>query len=83
MLKATMLMVLNGNTNICEDIGRQLLIYGQRLTPAEMFLRIKKLTVDDARAAAHGVFHVRDHAMMAVGGIKGLPSYKWIRKNSY
>jgi processing peptidase subunit beta len=32
-LKATMLMGLDGNTNICEDFGRQLLTYGQRLTP--------------------------------------------------
>jgi hypothetical protein len=38
---------------------------------------------EDIRAAAHGVFHNRDHTMAAVGGIKGLPSYKWIRNNSY
>ena len=82
-LKATMLMGLDGNTNVCEDIGRQLLTYGRRLTPAEIFLRIEELTVDDVRAAAHGVFYNRDHAMAAVGGIERLPSYEWIRNNSY
>jgi len=39
--------------------------------------------VDDVRAAAHGVFYNRDHAMAAVGGIERLPSYEWIRNNSY
>ena len=34
-LKATMLMGLDGNSNIAEDIGRQLLTYGRRMTPAE------------------------------------------------
>jgi hypothetical protein len=48
-----------------------------------MFLRIKELTADDVRAAVHGIFHDRDHVVAAVGGIKGLPSYEWIRNNSY
>lgn len=82
-LKATMLMGLDGNTNVCEDIGRQLLTYGRRMTPAEIFQRIEELSVDDVKAAAHKVFHDKDHAMAAVGGIEGLPSYEWIRNNSY
>mmetsp|Transcript_7353 Transcript_7353/g.16031 ORF Transcript_7353/g.16031 Transcript_7353/m.16031 type:complete len:485 (-) Transcript_7353:6-1460(-) len=81
-LKATMLMGLDGNTNVCEDIGRQLLTYGRRLTPAEIFGRIEELTVEDVRAAAHTVFYDKDHAMAAVGGLEGLPSYEWIRSKS-
>jgi processing peptidase subunit beta len=76
VLKVTLLMGLDGNTNVCEDIGRQLLNYGQRLTPAEIFLRIEVLMADNVRAAAHCVFHDRDHTMVAVGGIEGLPSYE-------
>eukprot|EP00579_Thalassiosira_antarctica_P000018 CAMPEP_0201866206 /NCGR_PEP_ID=MMETSP0902-20130614/864_1 /ASSEMBLY_ACC=CAM_ASM_000551 /TAXON_ID=420261 /ORGANISM="Thalassiosira antarctica, Strain CCMP982" /LENGTH=481 /DNA_ID=CAMNT_0048391127 /DNA_START=71 /DNA_END=1513 /DNA_ORIENTATION=+ len=76
-LKATMLMGLDGNTNVCEDIGRQLLTYGRRMTPAEIFMRIEELTVEDVKAAAQMVFHDKDHAMAAVGGIEGLPSYEW------
>lgn len=82
-LKATMLMGLDGNTNVCEDIGRQLLTYGRRMTPAEIFQRIEELSVEDVKAAAYKVFHDKDHAMAAVGGIEGLPSYEWIRNNSY
>ncbi len=53
------------------------------MTPTEILVTIKELTADDVRAAAHGVFHDKDHAMAAVGGIDGLPSYEWIRNNSY
>jgi len=82
-LKATMLMGLDGNTNVCEDIGRQLLTYGRRMTAAEIFQRIEELSVEDVKAAAHKVFYDKDHAMCAVGGIERLPSYEWIRSNSY
>ncbi|KAL7539538.1 hypothetical protein ACHAWF_006439 [Thalassiosira exigua] len=82
-LKATMLMGLDGNTNVCEDIGRQILTYGRRMTAAEIFQRIDELTAEDVKAAAYKVFHDKDHAMAAVGGIEGLPSYEWIRSNSY
>ncbi|KAL9186873.1 hypothetical protein ACHAXT_010593 [Thalassiosira profunda] len=82
-LKATMLMGLDGNTNVCEDIGRQLLTYGRRMTAAEIFARIEELSLDDVRAAAYKVFHDKDHAMAAVGGLEGLPPYEWIRNNSF
>ena len=82
-LKATMLMGLDGNTNVCEDIGRQLLTYGRRMTPAEIFKRIEEMTVEDAKAAAQKVFHDKDHAMTAVGNIDNLPSYEWIRNHSF
>ena len=74
---------LDGNTNVCEDIGRQLLAYGRRMAPAEIFQRIEELSVEDVKAAAYKVFHDKDHAMAAVGGIESLPSYEWIRNNSY
>lgn len=51
-LKATMLMGLDGNSNVAEDIGRQLLTYGRRMTPAEIFSRIDAITVDDIKATA-------------------------------
>jgi len=82
-LKATMLMGLDGNTNVCEDIGRQLLTYGRRMTPVEIFQRIEELTLEDVKAAAHKVFYDKDHAMCAVGGIERLPSYEWTRSHSF
>lgn len=83
-LKATMLMGLDGNTNVCEDIGRQLLTYGRRLTPAEIFHRIEELSSEDVKTAAYQTFHDKNHAMAAVGGgVNELPDYDWIRDHSY
>jgi processing peptidase subunit beta len=82
-LKATMLMGLDGNSNVAEDIGRQLLTYGRRMTPAEIFSRIDAITVDDIKATAAKVINDQDHALAAVGGIHELPDYNWIRRHSY
>lgn len=82
-LKATMLMGLDGHSNVAEDIGRQLLTYGRRMTPAEIFSRIDAITVDDIKATAAKVINDKDHALAAVGGIHELPDYNWIRRHSY
>ena len=82
-LKASMLMGLDGHTNIAEDIGRQLLTYGRRMTPAEIFSRIDAVTTDDIKATAAKFINDNDHALAAVGGIHELPDYNWIRRHSY
>lgn len=82
-LKATMLMGLDGHSNVAEDIGRQLLTYGRRMTPAEIFSRIDSVTVDDIKATAAKFINDQDHALAAVGGIHELPDYQWIRRHSY
>jgi processing peptidase subunit beta len=82
-LKATMLMGLDGNSNVAEDIGRQLLTYGRRMTAAEIFSRVDAITVDDIKATAAKVINDKDHALAAVGGIHELPDYNWIRRHSY
>lgn len=82
-LQAVMLSALDGHSNVAEDIGRQLLTYGRRLTPAEIFARINAVTVDDIKATAAKVIHDQDHALAAVGGIHELPDYTWTRRHSY
>ena len=83
ILKATMLMGLDGYSNVAEDIGRQLLTYGRRLTPAEIFSRIDAITTADIKATAAKFINDQDHALAAVGGIHELPDYNWIRRHSY
>ena len=82
-LKAIMLMGLDGHSNVAEDIGRQLLTYGRRMTPAEIFSRIDAITVADVKATAAKIINDQDHALAAVGGIHELPDYNWIRRHSY
>lgn len=82
-LKAVMLMGLDGHSAVAEDIGRQMLVYGRRMTPVEVFSRIDALTTEDVKAAASKVINDKDHALAAVGGLHELPDYNWIRRHSY
>ena len=82
-LKSTMLATLDGHWNIAEDIGRQILTYGRRMTAAEIFTRIDAVSVADIRATATKFINDEDHALAAVGGIHGVPDYNWIRSHSY
>jgi len=82
-LKATMLMGLDGHSSVAEDIGRQLLTYGRRMTPAEIFSRIDAVSSADIRATAAKFINDEDHAMAAVGGIHELGDYVWFRTSSY
>lgn len=82
-LKAAMLMNLDGHNNVAEEIGRSLLNYGRRMTPAEIFSRIDAVTTSDIRATAAQFFNDKDHALAAVGGIHELPDYTWFRRHTY
>ena len=82
-LKAAMLMNLDGHNNVAEEIGRSLLNYGRRMTPAELFSRIDAVTTSDVRATAYNFFNDQDHALAAVGGIHELPDYTWFRRHTY
>merc|ERR1711865_820217 len=74
-LKAAMLMNLDGHNNVAEEIGRSLLNYGRRMTPAELFSRIDMVATEDIKATAYKFFNDKDHALAAVGGIHELPDY--------
>jgi processing peptidase subunit beta len=82
-LKAAMLMNMDGHNNVAEEIGRSLLNYGRRMTPAEIFSRIDAVTTSDIRATAYKFFNDQDHALAAVGGIHELPDYTWFRRHTY
>jgi len=82
-LKANMLMQLDSFSNIAEDIGRQMLTYGRRMSSAEVFARIDAISTSDIKATANKFINDEDHALAAIGPIFELPDYNWIRRRSY
>jgi len=82
-LKAAVLMQLDGTTPVAEDIGRQMLVYGRRLTPAEIFLRIDSITTADVMRVARRHFEDVSPAVAAVGPLYLFPDYNNIRDWTY
>ena len=82
-LKANMLMQLDSFSQTAEDIGRQMLTYGRRMSNAEMFARIDAINTSDVKATANKFINDEDHALAAIGPVFELPDYSWIRRRSY
>ncbi|XP_049850578.1 mitochondrial-processing peptidase subunit beta-like [Schistocerca gregaria] len=74
-VKSAYLMQLDGTSAVCEDIGRQLLTLGRRMSPIEVFLRIDKVTVEDIRRVAWDHFRDVDPVVSAIGPLKYFPDY--------
>lgn len=81
-LKTALLSGLDGSTAQCEDIGRQLLTYGRRLTPAEIVARIDAIDVASVRAAATEYIHDKEVAVAGVGSVHELPDINWFRRRT-
>jgi mitochondrial-processing peptidase subunit beta len=82
-LKANVLLQLDSLPNVAEDIGRQVLTYGRRMSNAELFARIDALSTEDIKKTANKVINDEDHALAAIGPIYELPDYNWIRRRSF
>lgn len=82
-LKTQLLLSLDSFSSTCEDIGRQMLTYGRRMSLAEMITRVDNITTDDIKATAMKFFIDEEHALAAVGPIWELPDIHWIRRRSY
>ena len=82
-VKTSLLMQLDGSTAVCEDIGRQVLTYNRRMTPAEIFARIDAVSLDSVKKAASAVIFDHDPAIAAIGHIHELPDYNWFRRRTY
>jgi len=75
LLRTNMLLQLDGTTPICEEIGRQLLVYNRRLPIHELEARIEAVNANVIRAVAQKYIYNKDPVIAAVGPVEQLPDY--------
>ena len=68
---------------LAEDIGRHTLVYGRRISKAEMFARIDAVDVDTIKAVSDRFIYDQDIAIAAMGDTQNLPDYTWFRRRTY
>ncbi|KAJ7430053.1 Metalloenzyme, LuxS/M16 peptidase-like protein [Mycena galericulata] len=78
-LKAGLLLGLDGSTAIAEDIGRQIVTSGRRMSPRQIEQAVDAVSLEDITRVAKKYLWDKDFAMAAVGNIEGLLDYNRIR----
>lgn len=78
-LKASILLALDGTTAVAEDIGRQIVTTGRRLSPEEVERVVGRISEKDVMDFAKRKLWDKDIAVSAVGQIEGLLDYNRIR----
>ncbi|ESO02918.1 hypothetical protein HELRODRAFT_185681 [Helobdella robusta] len=82
-LLANMLLMLDGSTPICEDIGRQMLCYRRRIPPPELQARIEAVDAKVLKETCMKFIFDKKPALAAVGPIDQLPDYATICSQMY
>ncbi|KAI0023719.1 mitochondrial-processing peptidase subunit beta [Xylariomycetidae sp. FL0641] len=80
-LKASILLSLDSTSAVAEDIGRQLVTTGRRLSPGEIERTIDGITGKEVMDFANRKIWDQDIAISAVGRIEGLFDYQRIRND--
>ncbi|CAD5229418.1 unnamed protein product [Bursaphelenchus okinawaensis] len=80
MLYNNMIVVLDGTTPICEDIGRQLLSYDRQISIPELKARIDAIDVHTIRKLMTDFYFNRSVALNVIGPTAGCPSLKEIKQ---
>eukprot|EP00899_Mesostigma_viride_P025916 jgi/Mesvir1/6509/Mv16778-RA.1 len=83
LLKASMMLHLDGTSATAEDIGRQLLTYGRRIPKAEMAARIDAVDADTVKRVASRFIYDKELAIAAMGECYAVPDYGYLRRRNY
>ncbi|KAJ3175305.1 hypothetical protein HK101_010700 [Irineochytrium annulatum] len=78
-LRSAMLMGVEGTDGIAEDIGKQVLAYGKRMTPWEVDGLIEAVTTKDVTKAASKYIYDNELAVVGYGPVLSLQDYTRMR----
>jgi len=78
-LKAALAFASDGTTAVCDELGRQMLTHGRRVTALELDEQIEGITVDSVRAACDEYIYDQCPAIVAYGACEGLTDYNRVR----
>jgi hypothetical protein len=81
-LKASILLSLDGTTAVAEDIGRQIVTTGRRMTPDEVERVVGQISEKDVMDFARRKLWDQDIAISAIGSIEGLLDYNRVRASN-
>lgn len=79
-LKAALLLSLDDTTAIVEDMGRQIVTTGKRLSPEEVFEQVDKITKDDIVMWANYRLKDKPVSIVALGNTASVPSVDYIEQ---
>jgi len=79
LLRTNMLLQLDGSTAICEEIGRQHLVYNRRLPLQELDERIEAVNANVIRQVCMKHIYDKCPAVAGVGPVEQLPDYNRTR----
>jgi len=82
-LYALTLMSIDGTTATCEDIGRQVLTLGSRISPAQVLNRIAAIDVKTFQKVISRCCYDTDPAVVGLGAVETFPDYTQIRGWTY
>ena len=71
-LKTALFASIEDPTGIAEDVGRQLLVYGRHISPAEFVERLDKIDSDEVKRVAWNKLHDSEVSLTAIGPTHGL-----------
>lgn len=73
----------DGTTALCEDIGKQMLMYGRRIHPLETLLRIEEVDMAALNRVGRRFFCDTEPVVAAVGLVSEVQPYEWWQRKPY
>ncbi|CRG96886.1 mitochondrial-processing peptidase subunit beta, putative [Plasmodium gallinaceum] len=82
-LKTQLISMFESSSTLAEEVSRQILVYGRKITLAEFILRLNEIDTEEVKRVAWKYLHDRDIAVAAIGALHGMPQYTDLRQKTY